>query len=126
MRKLLLVGIVSVLALGLLAGCAGGVATYTDPAKTINVKVGGEFVIALDSNPTTGFTWQDDHDQGMLKLVEDRYVADEKAEGLVGAGGTQYYHFKALKAGTATVTLDYKRPWEEDSAEQNVFTVKIG
>ena len=44
---------------------------------------------------------------------------------LLGAGGTDYYQFKALKVGETEITVTYKRSWETESAEQKVFTVDI-
>lgn len=45
--------------------------------------------------------------------------------GLVGAGGTQYFRFKALKAGKTGMAVTYKRAWETGFAEQKVFNVDI-
>jgi len=39
---------------------------YGDPAQTIEVKVGQEFIIALDENPTTGYAWQEEFDDSFL------------------------------------------------------------
>lgn len=124
MKRLSALLVTAILVLSLLAGC-GGAETYTDEGKTITASVDEEFTIALDSNPTTGYNWEETHDTSMLSLVEDKYAPDEKAKGLVGAGGTQYYRFKALKKGDTEVTLVYKRTWEEESIEQKVFKVDI-
>jgi len=124
MKKLVALVVTLILAVCLLAGC-GGVKTYIDDEKTITTRVGQEFTIALDSNPTTGYDWQETHDVIMLSLEEDRYEPDEKAEGLVGAGGTQYYRFEALKKGDTEVILIYMRPWEEKAAQQRIFKVNI-
>jgi len=124
MKKLLIVA--AVVAIFLVAGCAGGIKTYTDPEQTINISVNQEFIIALDSNPTTGFTWHRSHDATILELIEKTYEPSEEAEqGLIGAGGTEYFRFKALKAGKTEITMVYKRPWEEEIIDQKVFTVNI-
>jgi inhibitor of cysteine peptidase len=127
MKKLLMLGAMLMLGIFVVAGCAGEtkINTYTDPAQTINAGVNQEFVIALDSNPTTGYNWEEKHDAAMLNLVENKYEPDKKAAGLVGAGGTQYFQFKALKTGSTEITLTYKRPWESSVGEQKVFKVDI-
>jgi inhibitor of cysteine peptidase len=125
MKRLLLLLIVSIPAVLLMAGCDGEVKTYIDAGKPIAVKAGQEFIIAVDSNPTTGYVWQEMHDVTMVSLEEDRYEPDEKAEGLAGAGGTQYYRYKALKQGDTEVILVYVRPWEPETAKENVFKVTI-
>ena len=126
MKKLLVLLVTLILAVCLLAGC-GGVKTYIDDEKTITASVGQEFIIALDSNPTTGYDWEESYDASMLSLDEEesRYEPDEKAKGLVGAGGTQYYRFKALKKGNTEITLVYKRSWLEEIEDEKAFKVSI-
>ncbi len=124
MKKLLVLA--SILVVLLVAGC-GEVKTYTDAKETITTSVNQEFVIALDSNPTTGYDWEPSYDVSMLSLdeAESKYVPDEKAKGLVGAGGTHYFRFKALEAGQTEVTFVYKRHWETGILERKVFSVDI-
>ncbi len=117
-----------VLAVCLIAGCGDGVKTYADPEKTISIKIEQEFIIALDSNPTTPYDWKGSYDESMLKLVESKYEPGKQAkQGLVGAGGTQYFRFKASKTGRTEITFVYKRPWEELTPQDvtRVFTVDI-
>ena len=123
MVKGLLLSVVLILTVCLVAGC--GIKTHVDNDKTINTNINQEFIIALDSNPTTGYNWEESHDASRLRLDEERYNADEKAPGLVGAGGTQYFRFRVLKTGTTWITVTYKRPWETGFAEQKVFKVDI-
>jgi len=124
MKKLLVPVMALILAVCLLAAC-GGVKTYVDPEEKISVGIEDEFIIALDSNPTTGYDWEESHDPYKLILVEKKYEPDEKAAGLVGAGGTQYFRFTSQKTGETEVTFTYKRPWETDYTEQKVFKVDI-
>ena len=126
MKKFLI--LVAVVAISLTAGCIGEVKTYTDSGQTIDIGVNQEFVIALGSNPTTGYGWQESYDESMLELVEKTYKLGEEAEqGLVGAGGVEYFRFKPLKTGETEITLVYKRPWEEPTPQDvtKVFTVNI-
>jgi len=126
MRRLLI--LVAVVAISLAAGCVGGVKTYTDSGQTIDIGVNQEFVIALGSNPTTGYGWQESYEENILELVEKTYKLGEEAEqGLVGAGGVEYFRFKALNTGETEITLVYKRPWEEPTPQDvtKVFTVNI-
>lgn len=127
MKRVLLLVAVAVLTLGLVAGCTT-VMTYDDEGHEIDIGVGQEFIIALGSNPTTGYSWQASYDESMLELVggEPTYEADETDEGVVGSGGVEYFRFKALEAGEAEVTLTYAQPWEGGGvADTKVFTVNI-
>ena len=119
-RFLLLV----VLATALLAGCVE-VETYTDAGQTVETGVNQQFVIALGSNPTTDYSWQASYDEAMLELVGGESTYKEAKSGLVGAGGVEYFRFKALKSGRTEITLVYKRSWEEEGIDQKVFTVNI-
>jgi len=126
MKKLLI--LVAVVATCILAGCVGEIKTYTNSGQRIDIGVNQEFVIALGSNPTTGYGWQESYDQNMLELVEKAYEPGEEAkQGLIGAGGVEYFRFKPLKIGKSEITLVYKRPWEEPTPQDvtKVFTVNI-
>ncbi len=126
MKRLLI--LVAVVAICLLTGCVGEIKTYTDSGQTVDIGVNQEFVIALGSNPTTGYSWQESYDENILELAEKTYKPGEEAkQGLVGAGGVEYFRFKALKTGEAEITLVYKRPWEEPTPQDvtKVFTVNI-
>ncbi len=126
MKKLLILVTAAVVATCLVAGCVGEVKTYTDSGQTINIGANQEFTIALSSNPTTGYSWQESFDETTLELVEKTYKLGEEAEqGAVGAGGVEYFRFKALKTGKTEITMVYKRPWEEEIIDQKVFTVNI-
>jgi inhibitor of cysteine peptidase len=127
MKRVLLLVMVAVLTLGLMAGCVG-VKTYKDVGEDITIGVGQEFIIALGSNPSTGYSWQASYDETALELVggEPEYEADETDEAVVGAGGTELFRFLTLKTGEAEITMTYARPWEGgDVAETQVFTVNI-
>ena len=126
MKRLLI--LVAVVAICLLTGCVGEIKTYTDSGQTVDIGVNQEFVIALGSNPTTGYMWQESHDGNAVELVEKTYKPGKEAkQGLVGAGGVEYFRFKALKTGEAEITLVYKRPWEEPTPQDvtKVFTINI-
>jgi len=125
MKKLIL-ALASILMVCLIAGCVGEVKTYTDSGRAISTAVNQEFVIALGSNPTTGYMWQESYDEDMLKLLESKYEMGEEAkQGVVGAGGVDYFRFKTLNKGETEITMVYKRPWEEEILDQKVFTVDI-
>ena len=117
--------LMAVLATCLVAGCIGEVETYNDEGQGIDTGVNQQFVIALGSNPgSTGYSWQESYDETMLKLVE--YIYKEEAKGgLVGAGGVEYFRFKAVKTGRTEITMVYQRLWEKEILNQKVFAVHI-
>ncbi len=108
-------------------GCGNGeVKTYTDPGKVIEVGVNQEFVIALESNPTTGYTWEENSDGTMLNLVSQDYVQDENEQEMVGVGGTESFSYRALKQGETEISLVYGQHWEGgDQQPPLLFKVEI-
>ena len=81
--------------------------------------------ITLDSNPTTGFSWQVSQSEELFS-VETNYVEDKHEEGLVGVGGKETITLTPLKAGKTEVTLTYARPWEGgEQADQIVYVFNI-
>ncbi|MFH1662810.1 MAG: protease inhibitor I42 family protein [Chloroflexota bacterium] len=128
MKKLLPLLMGVLLTTCLIAGCGVEVKAYTDSQEEISISSESEFVIliALDSNPTTGYSWQASFDETMIELVEETYELGEFAEqGLIGAGGTELFCFKALKKGEVEIMMVYKRSWETEILQQKVFTVEV-
>ncbi|MCJ7426339.1 MAG: protease inhibitor I42 family protein [Dehalococcoidales bacterium] len=127
MKRVLLLVTLVVLTLGLVAGCVG-VKTYKNVGEDIKIGVGQEFIIALGSNPTTGYSWQASYDESMLELVggEPTYEAEETGDDVVGAGGIESFQFRALEVGETEITLTYAQPWEGGGVDETkVFTVVI-
>ena len=102
--------IIIVLFILMLSGCAAK--AHTDPAKIINISVNQEFIIALGSNITTGYRWQPKYDLNVITLVGYEYNDGDTTGKIVGAPGTEYFHFKAIKAGNSQISFTYYRPWE--------------
>ena len=127
-RALVIISALVLLASALLAGCGGGKAatTYTDPTQAINLKPNQEFVIALQANPTTGYDWQPVFDAGLISQVKKDYQQDDHSgQPIVGSGGTDFFTFKATKAGQGKVTFTYFRPWEAPKAEDKQLTFNL-
>ena len=106
-----------------LAGCAEKAAAkeYGKDSTDIAVNSGKTFVIRLEENPTTGYSWKYAiADPAIAANVEDRYVASDASGKLVGSGGTRILTFEGKKAGTTTITLKYLRSWEPNSPASTI------
>jgi len=129
MKKLFMVILAGVALLTImLSGCTSSVKAFTESGQVINTGVNQEFIIALGSNITTGYSWQPDYDTNALNLVEQTYQEqDNTGKQIVGASGTEYFIFKALVKGETEVTFTYQRPWEQPSAQDQtmVFTINV-
>jgi inhibitor of cysteine peptidase len=95
---------------------------YTGKHRDITVRVGEEFVIALEGNPTTGYAWEAHYDSSMLQLVDRAFSANGPG---IGSGGVERFRLKALTAGDTQLELIYKRAWETITTEDVVFHVHV-
>lgn len=102
----------------------GASTTVYTAGQSISVKRGDKFVIALASNPTTGYRWTAE-DNSKVEQQRSRYVQGDS--NLMGAGGTQMITFEATDRGRTTLTLDYARSFEKDTppAETEDFQVTV-
>ena len=126
MKRLFWIVLSLVVILGLVAGCAGASAEekiFTNSDEVIRVKAGEEFVISLEANPTTGYSWVAASPASWLEFLGKTYVAGEPA--MLGSGGKEELRFKASAKGSTTITLGYGRSWEATAIEQKTFEVEV-
>lgn len=84
-------------------------------ATTKSMGTGKTMVLALETNPSTGYDWVYEFLQGEDKaeIVLDHDVIEANNDlNLMGAPSTRKYYFVAKKPGTQLLTFTYKRDWE--------------
>ena len=136
--KLLMVGLVAVLAISLMACSAptprplNGIscdefAKNNNISEQVEFASGEFFTVTLCSNPTTGFSWSEAaqiSDTGVVKQLEHEFIGPESATPPpAGAPGQEVWTFKTNKKGTSTIYLEYGRPWE--GGEKAVWTYTL-
>jgi inhibitor of cysteine peptidase len=95
---------------------------FTDASKVIAVRVGDTFTIVLDSNPTTGYSWQlKSVPPPSLDFVSSAYRINHPV--LPGTGGREIWTFKAVTAGDAAISLEYVRPFDKAMVANTTPTV---
>ncbi|HNZ83884.1 MAG TPA: protease inhibitor I42 family protein [Candidatus Pacearchaeota archaeon] len=97
--------------------CSGSSVDSQDSSEFMEVSQGNTFSVSLDSNPSTGYSWQAKYDQEYFELVEQKF---ETSSDLIGAGGKEIFIFKALKLGEKFIDFDYLRTWEKDNVEKSI------
>ena len=114
MRTVVVMSFFLVVALFSSCGTHGTSLTETDNGKQIAVNSGDGVTLTLVSNPTTGYNWQvmEMDDAILVQDGDPEYKQSPSPEGLVGAGGTETFRFKALGTGETALKLGYMRPWE--------------
>ncbi|MFA5065967.1 MAG: protease inhibitor I42 family protein [Dehalococcoidia bacterium] len=89
------------------------------------VAAGSTITLSLCSNPSTGFEWSKDasiSDSTVIQQLDHKFI-EPVASNAVGVPGMETWTFKALKQGTATLSLEYGRPWE--GGEKGEWTYKL-
>jgi inhibitor of cysteine peptidase len=101
--------------------------TDADNGSSVQLANGGTLIVALPSNPTTGFSWSVAESSGPhLELQgEPAYVPAGSTSPVVGAGGTEVFTFRAVDDGISMLTLEYRRPFEPGVAPEKTFTVTV-
>jgi inhibitor of cysteine peptidase len=124
----------AIMALIILAAACGSRPVQVSPPEQVNLTganngqnltlfAGQELVIQLAGNPSTGYTWETSNlDAGMFQQVGQAVFASSNPN-LVGSGGSLTLTFRVLKTGPAALTLVYHRPWEQNVAPLQTFSI---
>lgn len=104
-----------------------------DEFENKSSNLGNEFEIEVQdkiraklcANPTTGFTWvcKMDDEEGVMKLEKHEYVEPDTE--LVGASGVDVWTFKAVKEGTAMITMEYSQDWEGGIKAERTYLLDL-
>jgi inhibitor of cysteine peptidase len=143
MRKVVVAVLLA--ALVLLVGCGGGgmapaatpepgvdsagevVLTAEDNGSQVVLEQGQVLVVSLASNPTTGYRWEVvEVDEAILRQEGEVefVVSDARDPPPPGTGGTETFRFVAEGSGETTLTMVYRRPWEEGVEPLETFSVQ--
>lgn len=119
--KVVLVLMLSVLILLALnaGGCdIGEPPVYRNNSSPIYVGLNDEFVIALEANHTTGYSWRlaEEVDEEKVSLQSVEYEAGDTE--VLGAPGEEKWTFKAEGEGRTELKFEYVRPWESAGAAE--------
>jgi len=100
--------------------------TEEDSGGTVTIGLDDSLIVALDSNPTTGFSWAlvSISNTSVVMNVSNEYIPNPTPTGepIVGSGGEEIWTFAPQAAGTSTIEMMYARPWEsvEPAARFNI------
>ena len=122
--------LLNTLLLGLLA-CSPVAATalsvdIASSGKEVTLPAGGTLTVTLDSNVTTGYSWNENAniaDKTVIQQTDHKY--QPPVTPMPGAGGKEVWTFKALKAGKSTMSMEYRRPFEPNTAPARTFKLTV-
>jgi predicted secreted protein len=96
--------------------------------QTSEIAPGSDVTVLLCSNPSTGFAWADPQlgDTSVVRLVDRSYQAPGSATlPVVGAAGGEVLTFRAVAAGTTTVSIRYSQPWAGGTEGEWTYRLSI-
>ncbi len=100
--------------------------TTEQSGEKAKLSVGDTLNLLLKANATTGYSWAiTNQDTTILQNDGAKYYADRVEPQLVGSGGNQWFAFKAIGKGNATLKLVYKRPWEANTDTGKTFELEV-
>lgn len=88
----------------------------------VKVRPRGMLRVKLPAQLGTGFGWQ----HSALSLLEPvKSEVAPRGNGRPGATEDQIFTFSASHIGDETVTFEYRRPWEKDTAPARRFSISV-
>lgn len=126
--RILLLGCLLVNVVGCSSSGSSGPSSLTlEEGKSggiVEINSGETFIIVLEGNPTTGYTWEvETIDATILQqLGEPDFSPDSNA---IGSGGKFTFRFKAISVGQSPLKLIYHRPWEQDVPPLKTFELTV-
>jgi inhibitor of cysteine peptidase len=108
--------ILLVTAVALLAACGddGGATVELDADDSlseVSLDVGDQLDVALEANPTTGYSWELGPLPEGVRLVSSEF--EEPDGSLVGAAGTQVFVFDVVGPGGGALRFEYVRVFDD-------------
>jgi len=94
------------------------------PSEVLSAAIGEDFLITLDANITTGYTWQANFNEHYLILRSKDFVNDRNGPKL-GASGKEIFTFTPIQSGETAVTMEYSRPFESKPVDVKKFDYRI-
>jgi inhibitor of cysteine peptidase len=101
--------------------------TDADDGGSFEVAVDGTVIVALPSNPSTGYSWAIvAPEPANLELEgEPKFVPAGSTTPVVGAPGTEVFTLKATSTGTSILSMAYSRSFEPGATPEKTFTVTV-
>ena len=94
--------------------------------KNATVKLNDTFRVALEGNPTTGYSWNVSVSKGLTLLNPNgTYKQNPAPANMTGVGGVYTWDVKAILNGTQTFSAIYKQPWENTTGNETKFNLTL-
>jgi inhibitor of cysteine peptidase len=94
----------------------------SDNGKTETLPLGTSFIVMLQENPTTGYSWNVSVTDG-LKITNDTFIPP--TSGLIGAGGVHTWNVLTTKTGLQEFSGIYMRPFENVTGNETTYMLMV-
>lgn len=103
------------------------VVTQAHHGTSVAVAQGQRLVIKLEGQPGTGYVWEPQEAPSLIQQAGDPAFEPLTApsEAATSAPVVQVTTFHPVRAGSETLTLVYRRPWERGVAPLRTFTIQV-
>jgi inhibitor of cysteine peptidase len=88
--------------------------------QTVTLPLGTTFIVWLQENPTTGYSWNVTVTDG-LTITSDAYIPP--TSGLIGAGGSHTWNVLTTKIGAQEFQGIYMRPFENVTGNETTYAL---
>jgi inhibitor of cysteine peptidase len=95
-----------------------------DDGSTVQMRKGDKLDVALEGNPTTGFSWVTASGDTTI-IAQEGEMQFLPSSDAAGAPGSETLHFGALRHGKTTLRLEYRRPFETNVQPTRVYTLEV-
>jgi predicted secreted protein len=98
-----------------------------DSSAVNTLSIGDIGRVVLKGNATTGYAWHYTISDNGIAALTSNDSSSAAQKGIVGAGSTYTWNFKALAAGNASITFKYYRDWEgaSSAAPENTIVYQV-
>ena len=93
--------------------------TESSDGKTIDLKTGQQFTIALEESPTTGYRWHFvGNGEPVVSLTSDSFQASSPQ---LGSPGTHEWLLQAKSPGQVTIEMKLAREWDPHNPTRSLL-----
>jgi predicted secreted protein len=101
------------------------VTVSASPPGPVELALGQQLIVSLTATAATGYQWRlaEPFDQTVVRFTSSQHEASTTSG--VGAPGAMHLGFTPVGRGTATIALEYVRPWERGVAPARSVRIPV-
>lgn len=93
--------------------------------QSIRLKPGDEYQLVLPGYSTSGYEWILKNKNEKIVVVSKHFKSSASSTRMAGKSPEEVFHLKGMIKGSAQLTLELKRSWEEVPKEVKKYRVLV-